>query len=114
MPNPNPAWTPFIFELAAEARDSSTPTARIVRVLPSMLSTGAAPLEIARVAHASPESVDSLLKELASYRLVDTQPSGSTLPFARELYHLSHDGPLFFRELNTLLSSSSSSSSFGR
>ena len=101
-----PAWTSLAYRIANDASTQGPPATRLLLTLPTLLSNGASPLEIARKTASAPDSIESLLNELSSYRIVESQPS--TLPYA-SMYYLSSEGVQFFNHVQALLSSSTSS-----
>lgn len=106
MAQPLPEWRSLARELADEAED--TVTYRVVRILPSMLSSGTSALEVARKSSASPKQVDEILNRLSEHNIVESSSSGTTVPFATKLYHMRSDGPRFFSYLDDLLPPGSS------
>ena len=107
MAHAPPEWRSLARDLADQAED--TATYRVVRILPSMLSSGTSALEVARKSSAPPKQVDEILHRLSEHNIVESSSSGTTVPFATKLYHMRAEGPRFFSYLEDLLSSSSSS-----
>jgi hypothetical protein len=99
-------WSSVAYQMAEEARQEPQKRSLLL-ALPSLLSQGASALEVAKMAAAKPDAVESLLRELSSYRVVEAHSSGASVPFAGTLYYLTSDGSQFFKELEYLLSSQS-------
>ena len=105
MATPSPSWTSLAYKVVSEASAVGPPATRVLVSLPSFLTRGASPLEIARNTQASPSYVDALLKDLSSYSIVEAQPSN--VPFG-SLYSLTSEGVPFFTHVQSLLASPSS------
>ena len=104
------SWAHLAYQVVEEAKKPPD-TTRVLLRLPSLLGHGASALEIAKITATKPDRIESLLRSLSSYRVLEAQPSGTTIPYASTLYYLSSEGPQFFRQVEVLLSSTSASGS---
>ena len=103
-----PSWSVLVYRLVQQAK-AEPEIGRLLMSLPSQLTSGASTLEIARVSRVKPDRVEPIMENLASYRVVEMQPSGASVRFANSLYYLNPEGKQFFREVEALLSSSNAS-----
>lgn len=91
-------WDPTeLFRLWHDLEQTSSTS--VIRRLPSLLTRGASPLEIARQTGEGLGAVTTLLTKLTESGVVESQSTGATLPEASRVYHLTSEGALFFREL---------------
>ena len=91
------SWRSDMYRMWSDLEAKSSSTA--LRQLPSLLTNGASPLEIARQTSTPLADVTKILSELAGYGIVERQSTGTTLPEAARVYHLTSEGVAFFREL---------------
>ena len=70
-----------------------------IRQLPSLLISGASPLELARQTQAPLSVVNDVLTNLSGNGIVESQSSStSATPEVTRIYHLTSDGVRFFQQ----------------
>lgn len=99
-------WKPLAHKIARDA-EKEVSYREIVKVLPTLLSSGTSALEVARQSHVSPETADQVLGHLSEFEIVSSSTSGSNVRYGDRLYYMRSEGRPFFLYLDGLISSGS-------